>query len=41
MLLVTVGLASCDQETARDTPAFQVRDSAGVMIYESSGARTR
>ncbi len=37
LLLGTSGLAGCGQEGATDSLAFQVRDSAGVTIYENSG----
>ncbi len=36
LLLVTSGLAGCGQEATTDAPTFQVRDSAGVTIYENS-----
>ena len=35
-LVATLGTAACGQETAPDGPAFQVRDSAGITIYENS-----
>ena len=37
LLFATLGLAGCGQEGATDSLAFQVRDSAGVTIYENSG----
>ena len=37
LLLATWGLAGCGQEAAQDAQSFQVRDSAGVTIYDNSG----
>ena len=36
LLFATSGVTGCGQETAPDGPAFQVRDSAGVTIYDNS-----
>ena len=36
LLLATSGLAGCGQEAAQDAQSFQVRDSAGVTIYDNS-----
>ncbi len=35
LVFVTSGVAGCGQEPATDTQAFEVRDSAGVTIYEN------